>query len=67
MVGATKISWTPRSFNNTGGIGGSGGPGAYGGAGGTGQGPDFSGVMHVNKLYGASRQVCQGLLYLSSC
>ncbi|KAJ7707855.1 hypothetical protein B0H14DRAFT_3025063 [Mycena olivaceomarginata] len=45
-----------------GGIGGSGGPGAYGGAGGTGQGPNFFGVMHVNKLYGASRQAHTMLL-----
>ncbi|KAF7374041.1 WD40 repeat-like protein [Mycena sanguinolenta] len=39
-----------------GGTGGLGGPGTYGGSGGMGQGPHFSGPVHVNKMYGASRQ-----------
>ncbi|KAF7374049.1 WD40 repeat-like protein [Mycena sanguinolenta] len=50
-----------------GGTGGSGGSGAYGGAGGTGQGPHFSGVMHVNKIYGTTRQAYTMLLPWSFC
>ncbi|KAF7374052.1 NACHT domain-containing protein [Mycena sanguinolenta] len=45
-----------------GGTGGTGGSGAYGGTGGMGQGPHFSGVMHVNKMYGTTQQAYTMLL-----
>ncbi|KAF7374029.1 WD40 repeat-like protein [Mycena sanguinolenta] len=49
--------------NVYGGIGGTGGPGAYGGMGGMGQGPGISaGMMHINNMYGASRQAHTMLL-----